>query len=279
MDASSIIDIYGRGIPAIVHNTMIVDVCAYLRSSQSPAALVISERGEIRGVLSQKEIVHSGGRIGSSIMQMTAGELAREQSLVCQSDASLSDILQLLSETGNEFIIVCDGTTVKGLITVQDITELLSNAMSGSDESEAMPEQPAMAGEPAPQVQPAQSIQMQQPSAPEAYQVAAAPQPAAAAPQQFQQAPPVTQPVMTSQTAPAPQMQPAAQLQPAPAANPFVPQVPEVPPASAYGAAATAPASSVQAPGYNPQYATAAPQAAAAIPRPGGNPGWAKFEG
>jgi CBS domain containing-hemolysin-like protein len=72
MNAASIIEAFGRGIPATLDTSMIVDVCAYLRSTQSPAVLVLNSRGETRGVLSHRDIIHASGRLGSSVMQMMA---------------------------------------------------------------------------------------------------------------------------------------------------------------------------------------------------------------
>jgi predicted transcriptional regulator len=133
MNAADIIEVFGRGIPATLDSAMIVDVCAYLRSTKSPVALVLSGRGETRGVLSHRDIVHASGRLGSSVMQMTAGELVREQAPVCQKSTSMIEVLELLTETSNDFVLVCDGSTVHGVITLQDIAELLMQALGGEE--------------------------------------------------------------------------------------------------------------------------------------------------
>ena len=136
MNAAEITEFFGRGVPATLDTAMNVDVCAYLRSTQSPVALVLTTRGEARGVLSHRDIVHTSGRLGSSVMQMTAGELVRDQAPVCQASASLIEVLELLTETTHDFVLVCDGSTVRGVITLQDVAELLTQAM-GSETSAA----------------------------------------------------------------------------------------------------------------------------------------------
>jgi CBS domain-containing protein len=133
MQASSIIELNGRGIPAVLHTAKIVDVCAYLKSNSTPAALVLSDRGEVRGVMSKADIIGAAGRLGSSVMQMMAGELMREQAPVCQSDTAIVELLEILSETSSDFVLVTEGGVVKGLITFQDVAELLTSAMAGGD--------------------------------------------------------------------------------------------------------------------------------------------------
>jgi CBS domain-containing protein len=137
MQASNIIELNGRGIPAILHSAKIVDVCAYLKSSGTPAALVLSDRGDVRGVLAEGDIIGAAGRLGSSVMQMMAGELMREKAPVCQSDTAIVEVLEVLVETASDFVLVTDGGVIKGLVTIQDVAELLTSALAGGDEGAA----------------------------------------------------------------------------------------------------------------------------------------------
>lgn len=137
MQASNIIELNGRGIPAILHSAKIVDVCAYLKSSGTPAALVLSDRGDVRGVLSEGDIIGAAGRLGSSVMQMMAGELMREQAPMCQSDTDIVEVLEVLSEAASNFVLVAEARVIKGLVTIQDVAELLTSALAGGDQGAA----------------------------------------------------------------------------------------------------------------------------------------------
>lgn len=247
MNAEDIIEVFGRGIPATLDTAMIVDVCAYLRSTKSPVALVLTGRGETRGVLSQRDIVHSSGRLGSSVMQMIAGELVREQAPVCQKATSMIEVLELLTETNNDFVLVCDGSTIQGVITLHDVAELLMQALGGEDSAAAEPEQAAPEAVEAQQVQaqPAQQaiadIPQLAPAQPGLEQPAWQPAPVVPASDQLHQfvsAPAAAHPVVQAPQEP----QPAAQQVPVYAA------APEVPAAAAF------------APVQQPPYQHAAPQ-------------------
>jgi CBS domain-containing protein len=274
MDASSIIEQYGRGIPAILHSAMIVDVCAYLRSSQSPAALVLGDRGDVRGILSQREIIGAAGRIGSSVMQMMAGELLREQAAVCRMDTQVTDILELLSETRVECVLVCDGTTIKGLITQQDITELLASVMGANSEPEVMTELPAHSDQAAVAPVCADAALTSFGEPPAAYQAVPAFAPSVAvqaAPVALVSAPPSAisaayQPAMPAVAAAMPSV--AQMLAPRTADVPMTPQVPDVPPAAAF----VPPQAPVQQP--VPQASPMTAPAVAGIPS---TAGWASF--
>jgi len=277
MNAADITELFGRGVPATLDTAMIVDVCAYLRSTQSPVTLVLSARGESKGVLSHRDIVHTSGRLGSSVMQMSAGELVREQAPVCQKTTPLIEVLELLTETGTDFVLVCDGSTVVGVISLQDVAELLMQALGGeTSAAEAAPQPEAAA-----QAAPAEAFQ------PEVAQVQQAPQ--VFAPQQqfapvagateFQQAPQA----FVAQQQPAPvavATEVQQQLQPAVAPVQAHSPVPDVPPASAF-APVQQPAMQPAAPAYAPQpdvpvqtqpAAVHQPQQAAPVQQ-----GWASF--
>lgn len=229
MNAADITEFFGRGIPATLDTAMIVDVCAYLRSTKSPAALVLSGRGETKGVLSHRDIVHTSGRLGSSVMQMTAGELVRDQAPVCQASTSMIEVLELLTETNNDFVLVCDGSTIKGLISLHDVAELLMQALGGEESAATAPEQAASSAVEPQQadLQPAQpaaadlsqlahedsGLQQPQPAVPQVPVYAAAPEvPSAAAFAPVPQ-PQFDQPVPQQATAQPQQPQQAAPVQ------------------------------------------------------------------
>lgn len=211
MNAASIIETFGRGIPATLDTSMIVDVCAYLRSTQSPAVLVLTSRGELRGVLSHRDIIHASGRLGSSVMQMMAQELMRDQVPVCQSGDGLIELLELVTETGSDFALVAEGSQIKGLVTVQDLTELLVTALGGGEANAdaAQPEQPVT--QPSVPDSPPQQVQAQPPAQAQE-QPLVIPQPLAFQPQPQPQA-------MPEQMQPQPQPL-AFQLEPQPQAMP-----------------------------------------------------------
>jgi len=281
MNAASIIETFGRGIPVTLDTAMIVDVCAYLRSTQSPAVLVLTSRGELRGVLSHRDIIHASGRLGSSVMQMMAQELMREQVAVCQSGDGLIELLELVTETGSDFAVVADGSQIKGIVTVQDLTELLVTALGGGDaESEpaaatVLPEQPV--AQVAEQVMPQQVQHEQQPllqaqAMPELPVFEVQPQ---AVPEQWQ---------------PQPQPQVAAMPQQQGQWPPAYPSMPDVPPAAAFaqpGQPAPLPVHHAEGPGMHqpqpmpqlqPQHAAFATQPQPSQPQPAAAPGaWATF--
>lgn len=253
MNAAQILEHIGRGIPAVAHGAMIVDVCAYMRSSQTPVVVALSDRGEVRGVICQTDIVRGIGRLGSSVMQMMASDLAHENAVVCQTDTQISEILGLLSSAVADFAVVCEGQKIVGVITLCDVVSLLSAVLGGDDQPAASAEvqeveaeavQPEAVQPEAAQPEAAQLEAVQPEAVPGvATEVPPAVEPAvAAAPAQTQQNPAVGYASALAQQlipeiAPEPAAQPV-QAQPVQQqVPPHQPVVPDVPPASAYQSA------------------------------------------
>jgi CBS domain-containing protein len=149
MIAAEILDSYNRGIPAIGHSTKVVDACAFFRGIDLPCVVVLGERGGVKGVLSQKDLVHASGRLGSSVMQMPAVDLARDRVPACAPDTQITDILQLMSETSSDFVLVVDGSVIKGCISLKDSMDLLLNMLAGdeADRADATGEEAATPGD------------------------------------------------------------------------------------------------------------------------------------
>ncbi len=149
MNAADIVEQYGRGVPAIVQSTKLVDVCEYLLSCRAPGTVILSEYGEVKGTLSQKDIINASGRLGSSVMQMVASDLVRDLVPACETSTHIIQVMELLNNTASEFVLVTEQGEIKGMITLADVHDLLLHALT--EETEDSPEKAEKAGgKPAP---------------------------------------------------------------------------------------------------------------------------------
>ena len=137
MNAADIIEQYGRGVPAIVQSAKIVDVCEYLLSCHVPATVILSEYGEVKGTLSQRDIINASGRIGSSVLQMIASDLVRPMVPACETTTHKIQVMTLLNNTSSEFVLVTENSEIKGMITQSDVQDLLLNALTEDDQTNA----------------------------------------------------------------------------------------------------------------------------------------------
>lgn len=130
MNAADIVEQYGRGVPAIVQSTKLVDVCEYLLSCRAPGTVILSEYGEVKGTLSQKDIINASGRLGSSVMQMVASDLVRDLVPACETTTHIIQVMELLNNTASEFVLVTEHGEIKGMITLADVHDLLLHALT-----------------------------------------------------------------------------------------------------------------------------------------------------
>ncbi|WP_108883014.1 CBS domain-containing protein [Anderseniella sp. Alg231-50] len=135
MNAADIVEQYGRGVPAIVQSTKLVDVCEYLLSCSAPGTVILSEYGEVKGTLSQKDIINASGRLGSSVMQMVASDLVRDLVPACEMTTHIIQVMELLNNTSSEFVLVTQDGEIKGMITLADVHDLLLQALTEEDET------------------------------------------------------------------------------------------------------------------------------------------------
>lgn len=137
MNAADIIEQYGRGVPAIVQSAKIVDVCEYLLSCHVPATVILSEYGEVKGTLAQRDIINASGRIGSSVMQMVASDLVRDLVPACDASTPIVQVMELLNNTSKDFVLVTEASEIKGMITLSDVQDLVLNALTEDDGASA----------------------------------------------------------------------------------------------------------------------------------------------
>ena len=139
-------------VPAVLPQTAIVDVCACLRAQAAAGALVISDRGQLRGLISETQIIRTVARLGSAVMSMQAGELVDDTLPVCEVTDSVDVVLRAIAEGGLGVVAVKDGAVVRGLLSYADAVAYL---LAAAEQDTAAYDEAAYAGQAAPAAAPA----------------------------------------------------------------------------------------------------------------------------
>jgi acetoin utilization protein AcuB len=89
--------------------------------------LVVTERGELVGVLSERD---AGGRRGGALRQQrTVAELMTPAVVTVRPDATVRQAANLMRGRSIGSLVVTDGKRIAGIVTVSDLLELLGRGV------------------------------------------------------------------------------------------------------------------------------------------------------
>lgn len=97
---------------------MVVDL---LREKRIGALLVLSDNGDLEGILSERDIVRKLSETPGKVLAQNVSALMTRKVQVCSPDDSLIAVLRLMTEGRFRHMPVVENGAIKGVITIGDV--------------------------------------------------------------------------------------------------------------------------------------------------------------
>jgi CBS domain-containing protein len=94
---------------------------ARLMTEHNIGALAVLRDGELAGILSERDIVKRVVALGRSPGSTQVGEVMTAKPRVVEPDESVDECLYIMREFGFRHLPICEGTQLKGLVSIRDI--------------------------------------------------------------------------------------------------------------------------------------------------------------
>src|SRR5690606_22833653 len=85
--------------------------------------LLVDEAGALRGIMSERDFVRIFTQHGSRALDFPVCELARRDVIVCHDDATLHDLITLMSNNGIRHLPVMRDGRVVGMVSARDVMD------------------------------------------------------------------------------------------------------------------------------------------------------------
>jgi len=84
-------------------------------------ALAVLDDGRLTGIFSERDVARGLVDHGPGVVNLKVADLMTTEVISCQSDASISDAVQLMAANGIRHLPVLDGNDMVGFISMRDI--------------------------------------------------------------------------------------------------------------------------------------------------------------
>jgi CBS domain-containing protein len=130
MGIASILRRRGGEIPLVAPTASIAAVVGIL-SSRRLGAVLVTDAGQVLGIVSERDIIHSLATVGAPSLEMTAGQLMTRALRTATPDTSLTEAMRVMAEGRFRHLPVFDGSTLCGLVSLSDVAEARALEESG----------------------------------------------------------------------------------------------------------------------------------------------------
>ena len=123
MNVASILKQKGRAVSTVPPTITLQEVAKRLTQRRIGALVVVGARGDIEGIISERDIIRALSEAGGSCLQRPVAETMTRQVVTCQETDTLDELMAMMTQRRFRHLpVVTDGDLV-GIISIGDVVK------------------------------------------------------------------------------------------------------------------------------------------------------------
>jgi CBS domain-containing protein len=123
MNVAVILKQKGRAVTTASPSTTLQEVAGKLAAKRIGAIVVVGARGEVAGIVSERDIIRAIAAHGPPCLTRPASEIMTRQVVVCQETDTLDELMAMMTARRFRHLpVVTDGALV-GIISIGDVVK------------------------------------------------------------------------------------------------------------------------------------------------------------
>jgi CBS domain-containing protein len=123
MSIQSILNHKGNKVVTIAPDTKVGTAAHRLRLERIGAIVVTGEGLRIEGILSERDIVKGLTEHGGAVIDLPVAALMSRNVLTCKPDASISEVMRLMTLHRIRHVPVADNGMLRGIVSIGDVVK------------------------------------------------------------------------------------------------------------------------------------------------------------
>ncbi|HEU0071471.1 MAG TPA: CBS domain-containing protein [Alphaproteobacteria bacterium] len=121
MQVMQILKDKGADVVTMFADETIAEAARVLRERRIGAVVVTGPRGELQGILSERDVVRCLAQRGADVMEDRVGSVMTSPVITCEPDTSLEDLMRLMTHRRIRHLPVVRGGRLAGIISIGDV--------------------------------------------------------------------------------------------------------------------------------------------------------------
>ena len=93
-------------------------------------SLAVMSQGELAGMLTFREVLHTVARHGGSVGSVVVGDVMDAQPVSCSPDTELEDVRPIMLERHTRYMPIMDGKVLMGVISFYDVAKAVVDSQN-----------------------------------------------------------------------------------------------------------------------------------------------------
>jgi CBS domain-containing protein len=122
MSVAWIINEKGRDVVTVAPEVSLAEVAAIL-SEKRIGAVLVTEKGAIRGIVSERDIVRALAKHGAEALRKLAVECMTARVITCRPEDTINDVMQKMTSGRFRHLPVVENGKLAGIVSIGDVVK------------------------------------------------------------------------------------------------------------------------------------------------------------
>ncbi|MEQ8825745.1 MAG: CBS domain-containing protein [Filomicrobium sp.] len=123
MNIASLLKAKGRAVATARQDATLLDIASQLSSKGIGAIVVVNERDEVIGIVSERDLVKTIGARGAGSLSLPVGEVMTQNVITCTEDRTIEDLMGIMTSGRFRHVPVVEGGRLVGIISIGDVVK------------------------------------------------------------------------------------------------------------------------------------------------------------
>jgi CBS domain-containing protein len=123
MNVAAILRQKGRAVTTAAPTTTLLEIADKLSAKRIGAIVVVGPRGEVAGIISERDIIHALAARGADCLTSSVAEVMTKEVVTCQEADTLDELMAMMTARRFRHLPVLTDGALVGIISIGDVVK------------------------------------------------------------------------------------------------------------------------------------------------------------
>ena len=123
MTVSDILNEKGRDVITVLDSIRVEDAVRVMDEHRIGAVVVLSDAGAVRGILSERDVMHRIGRDGAAALWSRVSECMTERLVMCAPTDTIDGVMATMTQRRIRHLPVIEKDNLAGMVSIGDVVK------------------------------------------------------------------------------------------------------------------------------------------------------------
>lgn len=123
MNIAQLLKAKGRAVTTARPDVKLLDIIASLASKRIGAIVVVGEKGELAGIISERDVIQALAKSSEAVLEEPVSKHMTREVITCQESTTIDEMMELMTQGRFRHVPVIDDGALIGIISIGDVVK------------------------------------------------------------------------------------------------------------------------------------------------------------